>query len=150
MEVAAIQPIAPQYQCPICRKFYPDQAIAVACRDQIDPEFYAPGSIVSISQGYSWFDGDPDWVVGDDKRPGPISDRRLSFLFVVTASHSDPHDPHRRVYSVRSLATVANTLRGWNPHQGHYRMNAIDPDMVPGSVRQKSAEFIGEKYSNLL
>lgn len=152
-EVAVKPRIHPQYQCPVCSVMHPTEQSAVACRDQIDPELYSPGSIVAINLGYSWFDGDPEWVVGDDKNPEINTERRLSFLFVVTSSQPRNVDPHHRVYSVRTLAIsngIKGGLRGWTVPRSHYTPHAIDPALIPDSVRQQAAQFVGEQYDRLL
>lgn len=146
--------IKPIYRCPICGIEYSTEQDVVACRDRMEPEEFTPGTIVSIRLGYHWFDGNPDWVVGDDKSPDIVPGRdALSFLFVITSSHRHPHNPHGRAYSVRTLALengFTGGVRGWTTPRTHYQMHAVALDMIPQTVWEQSARFIGEKYANLL
>lgn len=153
-EIATVAPIAPQYQCSVCKKLYPAEAQAITCRDSTEPEVFAPGTIVAIGAGYYWFDGDPEWVLGNDKRPEFIRGREpLRFLFVVTSSGSIPYSPHERAYSVRTLAIENGQkggMRGWNRPGSHMAMHAVAPELVPDSVQEVAAKFVGETYHDLL
>lgn len=150
----SITRIAPTYICPTCKACYTTEQDALRCLSSTEPEAFPPGTIVAIRQGYHWFDGDPAWVLGDDKRPGMIEGRgELTFLFVVTSNHPHPYEPHNRVYCVRTLAIENGQRggqRGWNRTDTHLKMHAVAPELIPDSVREQAKAFVGEVYEYLL
>lgn len=146
----SITRIAPTYICPTCKVCYTTEQDALRCLSSTEPEAFPPGTIVAIRQGYHWFDGDPAWVLGDDKRPGMIEGRgALTFLFVVTSNHPHPYEPHNRIYCVRTLA-IESDQRGWNRPDTHLKMHAVAPELIPDSVREQAKAFVGEVYEYLL
>lgn len=147
--------VRPVFFCPMCHTMYSEAEEATACLTSNEPAQHKVGDIVLISEGYTWFDGDPDWVV---EGGGYLfnDEPTHAFLYVVTAvtwgDRRQAHwDMHHATYSLRTLA-VKNGMpegrHGWNRPRGHYKM--LPPESVPQSVLDKVPEMIGPVYTNLL
>lgn len=145
--------------CPVCGKAYTTVREALACSTHNEQPVAKPGDIVIIDQGYTWFDGDPAWVV-DDKGYEFHGKKTLRFWFVITdvtqkaprrLFHGD-RDAHRVRYHVQTLA-IKNGMdegrRGWTCIGTHIGFVKPDRD-PPASVVKAARGMVGRRFDNLL
>lgn len=153
--------VKPVFVCPICGKHHPDRIALQACMASSEKPVAKAGDIVVISNGFTWRDGQDDWLY--DQRGGKFHDKPMvRFWYVITAvtqRHSSrrsgpdgDQDAHRIIYHVQTLGLfngMSEGHHGWTHPKTH--TSFIKPDRLPPqSVIDSSKKMVGRVFDNLL
>jgi len=161
------QSIKPVFICPICGKHHANRTSLQDCMASTEQPLASVGDIVAIGGGYSWHDGDKDWVCDNDgyKFHGK---KTLRFWYVITAitqyggsariHNTGPEgdrQAHQLVYHVQTLGLFhghEDGQHGWTRPGSHIGWNKPDQPKrpPPASVIEASKAMIGRTFSNLL
>lgn len=153
--------IKPVFVCPVCGKHHPDQTALQACMASTEKPVAQPGDIVVINEGYTWRDGEDDWLY-DDKGGIFHGKPMMRFWYVITAvtqrdfavrtgPNGDP-DAHRLIYHVQTMGLrngMPQGRGGWTHPETHTRFTTPDRQ-PPQSVIDASKEMIGRTFNHLL
>lgn len=161
--VAARRP-QPAFICDICGRVHQTEQAAATCGGRfVEPE-HRIGDLVVMELGYSWFDGDPEWVL--QHRGYKFHQRPThAFWMVVTditakgereVSLRGEPEAHKLVYHVATLGLHnGRALFGGWTSRDHIRLGAwSDPELEkaqpPQAVRDAAKTLVGKRFNDLL
>lgn len=148
------------YKCEICRTEYPTEKECFECENQpLDKPTVSVGDIVTLAYGFSWYDGDKNWVINPENEYGRNEECpnghgncfseccTMGFYYVVTAIKNHEHRVQYHVFT--------KAMTGKNGHHGGYIYDErhINPKLVknpPKKVVASSKDLIGKESSFLL
>jgi hypothetical protein len=154
--------VSPVYFCPVCYAAYSTKEEAKVCLTLTKEPVLKPGDVIPLQMGYTWFDGDPDWVI--EHAGYKFHDKPTHvFWFVVRAIDyprpssaydlfNGKHDAHMPRYSVVSKAMNSTNWGGWTRPHTHKWFDAEDLQKwtPPDSVLAAAPSMIGRPLDNLL
>ena len=149
-----------RYLCETCGREYKKPEDAMKCEAVKETPVVKVGDIVTLKNGFGWYDGDDRWVINPERegKKTKHKDNRncfdscctMGFYYVVTAITPDPRDKHRLQYHC-----FTNAMTGKNGyHEGYtYVGTHYTPKKVtrpPRFVVKDSQKLIGKLSEYLL
>ena len=150
------------YICEICGTRYEDKKKAEQCESQRRIKLpFGVGDIVFLSAGFTWFDGDPNWVSNIGVKPKRNHGNcfgeccTLQFFYAVSAIDDGP-DTYRAWGHRAKIYVVTLAMTGEKGHRGgftfmrtHITPRLVQKRQVPEAVKLPP-KMIGGKIDYLL
>lgn len=148
METKSEPSVIEKFICPICMRQYDIKIDAIICMNSNETPEFEVGEVVELKYGYSWFDGDRNWVINPDvdmSRHGFSKNESIGFYYVITAIENVEHKV--RYYVATNAMTGKKGHRGGWTTKNHYYPKKIE---APQQVIEESKKLIGIKLDYLL